>query len=239
VADPGGNSYNAAYITGQLASSKFREKEKNMFKKFALSGSLVITAALALSAFSSAVFHQVSINLVNPVDPRPRLGYFWNGINIPSNNLSAAPLIWRQYEYRLDSPLVAPASTDLADPVGPESRGAYPWKGINISSVNLSGLPVVWRQYEYRPDFSVSGPALIWRQYEYRPDQPVTGFQTPPMSDFTPSRVVSGFQTPPMSDFVPSIAVTGFRTPPMSDFVPTIAGFVENLRLYELRYTAR
>ena len=48
----------------------------------------------------------------------------------------------------------------------------------------------------------------------------VTGFRTPPMSNFVPSIAITGFRTPPMSSYVPSIAITGFRTPPMSDYAP-------------------
>ena len=52
-----------------------------------------------------------------------------------------------------------------------------------------------------------------------------------------PAGIISGFRTPPMSDFVPSTAVTGFQTPPYSDFVPanTVSGLSGYSRQNELR----
>jgi len=70
----------------------------------------------------------------------------------------------------------------------------------------------------------------------------VPGFQTPPMTDFVPSTTVSGFRTPPMSDFVPSIVKTGLSGYSQHNELRSsgsLASFAENLRLYELRYTAR
>jgi hypothetical protein len=227
-----------------------KELENEMEKKLNLFGILGIVVLVAFSTMGFVRYQRAPRVASGPAAPALaclpeafgsefRSPHVWNGILIPPVD-------------------VTNSLQDHVNACLPAGSGAasQPFQGIPVTGA----LPVFQTPpySDFIPSRAVTGfqtPPMS----DFVPSTAVTGFRTPPMSNLVASTAVAGFQTPPMSDFVPSIAVTGFRTPPMSDFVPSIvktglsgysqhnehrsagslAGFAENLRLYELRYTAR
>jgi hypothetical protein len=225
-----------------------------MEKKLNLFGILGMVVLLAVSTMGSASYPGAGRFSSSPAAPALAC------LPASSGSEFRSPHVWNGF-------LIPPVdvTNSLNDPVpvclpGPSVSISQPYQGIPVTGA----LPV-FPQYQYRSAEAAPGPVSTATGFQtppysnFVPSNAVTGFRTPPMSDFVPSAAVTGFRTQPMSDFVPSAAVPGFRTPPMSDFVPSIvktglsgysqhnqlrssgslASFAENLRLYELRYTAR
>ena len=98
----------------------------------------------------------------------------------------------------------------------------------SLVAFGVLAIALIFLGVNYVPRISALSPAKDNTVYtgsdwiERHPANVVSGFRTPPMSNYFPSISVTGFRTPPMSNYFPPISVTGFRTPPMSDYIQPI-----------------
>jgi hypothetical protein len=113
-----------------------------VLKRYALIGILVMTGALAMSAFSQIRYQPVSRTESNLIEAGFRTPHFWNGIYIPS---------MAETGY-----LVVPLKTYLPDMAVYGFRSPHMWNGVYIPSTaetTILASPIV-QQYPYKALFS-------------------------------------------------------------------------------------
>jgi hypothetical protein len=97
-----------------------------MIKKYALLGILVITGAMALSAFVPAGDPSVPTDAIGISSDNFRKPHLWNGVYIPSMEVT--------------STLTAPITVFVPDKYGDGFRKAHMWNNIYIPSMDVTGL---------------------------------------------------------------------------------------------------
>jgi hypothetical protein len=167
--------------------------EKTMLNKYFLIGILVITGAMANMAFVSASNQPKLNNAVSITDTNFRIAHMWNGIYIPSMDVTG---------------LITPPGTYVPSIADTNFRIAHMWNGIFIPSMDVTGLlnpPGTFNQ------FNAVTSSQTPRFYEYGPAIAATGLARPG---------VTSFQTPHSYEYGPASSATGFARPGVTGLQP-------------------